>query len=728
MRFPKVNRRSGRSRPPFLGSLARTLCLVAALVAATRSQEAGGPHIQLSSEAWDFGTLRRGEHVSHVLTIENAGTEVLRISQIRSSCATCSVVEGYKERLQPGESTEVKVTFRAEGKKGRITKTVYIDTDDPDQPRSIFRITGIVQKSDAPEIIVDPNPWYVGSISADSTSEGILLVTNDGHSDLVVEKIESVGCHVLEASLPPIAAEDSGIVHVGFDLKSLVWDAERFILFHSNDPFQSPLKVRIFAEDSVGSSDTTQVCALVFLSKACMECTYVINEIITPLQQLYSGFEVRTLSLDDPQKYDLLTRLEKRYKDTGNEIPVIFIDTVVLGGRKEIEMDLRGRIEECRKKGGCRFPEGVEDQRIERKSVKKTIHIAYFYQAGCKQCDRVSHMLRSLGRRYEKLHIKQFNIGTLENKLLSESIGELLKVPEEKRLITPALVIGNQYLIKGDLTDDRVQGVIEGFRDTGSGCSWEEARQWQAEAKLSIIERFKAFGPLTVIVGGLVDGINPCAFATIIFFLSYLAFVGRKGKDLLYVGMAFTVAVFLTYLLIGLGFYHFIQSLKIFSLVSMIIYVITAALAFILGAYSVYDMIKIKLGRVSDISLQLPEFLKKRIHKTIREKTRMRRYVLAAFITGWVVSLLELACTGQVYLPTICFVTGVPELRLHAFLYLVLYNLMFILPLCFVFGLTYFGTTSDQIAGWMKRHIILMKAALAAFFFCLGGFLLSVIF
>ena len=106
----------------------------------------------------------------------------------------------------------------------------------------------------------------------------------------------------------------------------------------------------------------------------------------------------------------------------------------------------------------------------------------------------------------------------------------------------------------------------------------------------------------------------------------------------------------------------------------------------------------------------------------------MRRYVLAAFITGWIVSLLELACTGQVYLPTICFVTGVPELRLHAFLYLVLYNLMFILPLCFVFGLTYYGTTSEQIAGWMKRHIIVIKAALAVFFFCLGGFLLSVIF
>lgn len=728
MRFPRVNRKRGRSGSPRLGWVAWTFCFTIVLVVASLCQEVGQPRIHLSQSLWDFGTLRRGEQVSHILTIKNSGTEVLHISQIRSSCATCSVVEGYKERLKPGESTEIRVTYTAEGKKGRITKTVYIDSNDPDQPRSMFRITGTVQKSDAPEIVVDPNPWYMGPISADSISEGILLVTNGGLSDLVIQKIESAGCRVRERSLPPIVPGDTGVVHVGFDLKSLVWDGERSILLYSNDPFQSPLKVKIYGEASIDSTDTTRVCALIFLSKDCTECAYVMNEIITPLQKLYPGFQVRTLSVDDPKKYDILTRLEKRYKDTGNEIPVLFIDAFVLGGRKEIERDLEGCIRGCLNKDGCQFPECEEGERYQRKSVKKPIHIAYFYQPGCKQCDRVSHMLRSLKKRYEKLKVKEFNIASIDNKLLNESIGELLSVPEEKRLITPALIVGDQYLIKDDLTDVRVQSAIEGFRDTGSRCSWKEAEALQAEAKLSIIERFKAFGPMTVVLGGLVDGINPCAFATIIFFLSYLAFVGRRGKDLLYVGLAFTVAVFVTYLLIGLGFYHFIQSLKIFNIVSMIIYVITAALAFILGAYSVYDMIKIKLGRVSDISLQLPDFLKKRIHRTIRERTRMRRYVLAAFITGWIVSLLELACTGQVYLPTICFVTGVPELRLHAFFYLVLYNLMFILPLCLVFVLTYFGTTSDQIAGWMKRHIFVMKAALAVFFLCLGGFLLSVIF
>ena len=704
------------------------MCLCATFAAFSIAQNGEKPKIRLSQNEWDFGVIRRGEQVHHKLVIANIGNGILHITQIRSSCATCSVVKRYKQTLKPDESTDVKVTFKAEGRKGRVTKTIYIDSKDPGQPRTVFRITGVVEKSEAPEIVVDPNPWYPDSITTDSTGEGIFIITNDGLSNLEVKTIETAGCVVKETSLPEIGPVDSAFVHVDFDLRSLAWEGERYILFHSNDPHQPTLKVKILGEAAVDTTDTTRICVLVFLSKECPECAYVMNEILTPLQKVHRGLQIRTLSVDGPENYEKLISCERQFKDTGNEIPVLFIDTFVLGGRKEIERDLEKRIQGCLRKGGCEFSECEKAKEDTVLSVKQPIYIAYFSQPGCKQCDRVSYMLRSLRERFEKLNIKEYNILARKNIELNESIGELLGVPVQRRLLTPALAVGDSYYVQHEITDERVRRAIEGFRESGSRCVWKEAEESQVEAKLRIISRFKAFGPLTVLLGGLVDGVNPCAFATIIFFLSYLAFIGRKGKDLLYVGVAFTVAVFLTYLFIGLGFYHFIQSLKFFNLISMIIYVLTAALAFILGTYSVYDMIKIRRGRVSDITLQLPDFLKKRIHKTIREKTRMRRYVFAAFITGWVVSLLELACTGQVYLPTICFVTGVPELRLHAFLYLVLYNLMFILPLCFVFGLTYYGTTSEQIAGWMKRHIIAMKAALAVFFFCLGGFLLSVIF
>jgi len=42
------------------------------------------------------------------------------------------------------------------------------------------------------------------------------------------------------------------------------------------------------------------------------------------------------------------------------------------------------------------------------------------------------------------------------------------------------------------------------------------------EAEESMVDRFKSLGLLTIVSPGLIDGINPCAFATLIFFISYL--------------------------------------------------------------------------------------------------------------------------------------------------------------------------------------------------------------
>jgi thiol:disulfide interchange protein len=111
------------------------------------------------------------------------------------------------------------------------------------------------------------------------------------------------------------------------------------------------------------------------------------------------------------------------------------------------------------------------------------------------------------------------------------------------------------------------------------------------------------------------------------------------------------------------------------------------------------------------MTLRLPRSLQRRIHSVIREGAQMRAFIGVAFATGFVVSLIELACTGQVYLPTIVYVLSRPELAAQAFLYLVLYCLMFILPLIVVFVLAYFGTTSEQLGRFVNRRTAAIKLA-----------------
>jgi hypothetical protein len=94
---------------------------------------------------------------------------------------------------------------------------------------------------------------------------------------------------------------------------------------------------------------------------------------------------------------------------------------------------------------------------------------------------------------------------------------------------------------------------------------------------------------------------------------------------------------------------------------------------------------------------------------------------LAAVATGFVVSILELACTGQVYLPTILFVSKAHEFRATAIGYLAIYNTMFIIPLLAVFLLVYLGTGSERLSIMFQRHISWVKLATSLVFFVLAG-------
>jgi cytochrome c biogenesis protein CcdA len=89
-------------------------------------------------------------------------------------------------------------------------------------------------------------------------------------------------------------------------------------------------------------------------------------------------------------------------------------------------------------------------------------------------------------------------------------------------------------------------------------------------------------------------------------------------------------------------------------------------------------------------------------------------------ITGALVSLLEAVCTGQMYLPTITFILKLSPFKFQAFIYLLLYNLMFILPLLAVFFFALLGMTSQQFAQFMRKNLVTIKVFMAILFFTLG--------
>ena len=252
------------------------------------------------------------------------------------------------------------------------------------------------------------------------------------------------------------------------------------------------------------------------------------------------------------------------------------------------------------------------------------------------------------------------------------------------------------------------------------------------EIKTANLNMFKQMTFWAIISAGLIDGINPCAFAVIVFFVSFLAVYKYNRKEIILVGSAYCLAVFLAYIAIGLGLFNFLYAMKSFTYVKLAFQWGTIGLCAVFLVLSLYDFIIYqKTKDHNKIVLQLSKSNKEYIHKVMRFSLRDKqkstlRLVLAALAVGVVVSLIEAVCTGQVYVPTLALILKEADANfMRAMAYLIIYNLMFIVPLVIILCLSVMGYESKGFNNFLRKHLGLTKLALCLLFL---GLLLLLIF
>ncbi len=363
---------------------------------------------------------------------------------------------------------------------------------------------------------------------------------------------------------------------------------------------------------------------------------------------------------------------------------------------------------------------------------EKKHELVIFYSPGCHECVKLKNdILPQLVNKFRRLlKITYLNIDEIENYKMLLALEDQYKV--NVRNAVPILFLGGHFLAAANKPAKTVEVFVE--RSINISIAQEKALN-----DIDLLERFRAFKPIVVCGAGLIDGINPCAFTVIVFFISFLALQGYRRRELAAIGGSFVFAVFLTYLLIGVGLFGFLFSLKTFWVFMKVLNIGIGIFSIALGCFALYDFFNFKKTRdTRGLLLQLPPAIKNQIHKVIGlhyrknpagskssvQKARPFKLAISALITGCLVSLLEAVCTGQTYLPTIVFVLKTTPYKLNAFLYLVVYNIMFIVPLIAIFILALFGTTSGQFSNFLKKHILKIKMLMAILFFGLGLFLI----
>lgn len=353
------------------------------------------------------------------------------------------------------------------------------------------------------------------------------------------------------------------------------------------------------------------------------------------------------------------------------------------------------------------------------------LEIHFFGSRTCGECLEIKEtILKPLAKEFPDLiDLNLHEIEDSESFQLMVSMEELHNIsePSPQELFFPdtyligaeEIMASGESLIREILTDPARWKKPESS-NPGSPDEYED----------ELKDRFNQFTFISVLIAGLIDGVNPCAIATMIFLVSFLAHQKRRPSEVITIGLTFTATVYITYLLLGLGVFKVITELDEYRWIALVIRWAAVVAAGIVGIISFRDAFNYKKsGTTDDIVLQMPRSVKLRVHRLISGHLKGRHIIMGAVVTGFLVTLFEAVCTGQVYLPTIILMTRSTGLQLTGWLYLLFYNFLFVLPLLIVMIYAYFGLTWRTMAKITQKNLVLLKLLLGCVMVGLACFL-----
>lgn len=216
-----------------------------------------------------------------------------------------------------------------------------------------------------------------------------------------------------------------------------------------------------------------------------------------------------------------------------------------------------------------------------------------------------------------------------------------------------------------------------------------------------------------VLISAAIDSINPCAIGVLILMVSVV--LQGKGSTwrLLTLGGLYIFAIFLTYLLAGLGLVYFLSNIPLY--VSEYLALGVGAFVIMAGLLEIKDFYWYGQG----FSLQIPPYFADKIHKFSKNVTIPGVILLGAFIAA-----VELPCTGAPYLAIITLLSL--NFDFYAFLLLLLYNVVFVLPLVIILLLVAAGIQVNKVHAWKEGNKSYMRFAIGLMLIALGWLLILI--
>jgi hypothetical protein len=213
--------------------LVAVLCMTIACASHPAKQKAG-PSLAIETEVWSFGTMERGRTATGTVSIANVGRDTLRL-RLYSTC-DCLSARPEQARIPAGKKLTIDLSYMGDEIEDPVTKTVFMDSNDPERPRLAFKITGTVTPGRAPHLVAIPAPLPLDP-AAPAYPQAELRLENRGEETLKIDEVTCFGC-INAWSQKVLAGGEEAVL----DVTPLPdWTDRRWIEIKSNDPVQ-PLK------------------------------------------------------------------------------------------------------------------------------------------------------------------------------------------------------------------------------------------------------------------------------------------------------------------------------------------------------------------------------------------------------------------------------------------------------------------------------------------------------
>jgi cytochrome c biogenesis protein CcdA/thiol-disulfide isomerase/thioredoxin len=355
------------------------------------------------------------------------------------------------------------------------------------------------------------------------------------------------------------------------------------------------------------------------------------------------------------------------------------------------------------------------------------IRVIYFYSNDCSNCQKIKPFITEIKERYkDKIEFLEHDVKEKDECLqLFLQFIKVYNLPESKASV-PMIFVGKDYLLgTNDIQNNLTAKIDEKLSKNENlllDChkfleDWENGNRPETSPGLGVCSATGtdvcSIGPndeepgdkpktdnglsiLSVFTVGFLAGFNPCLLAILAFIASVTLANTGKRRNVIMIVIMFTLGIFVTYLVVGVGLLEIIgKSASFHGTINNIL----IALIGLLGAWNLYDAYY--LTKNTESSFHTPKaFI--RLTESVTKKVSLP----AAFLIGSLFSLIKAPCVGAVYLVILDTVKKDPSAGLP---YLASYNLGVVLPVLILGAAIALGMNPKRVEEFRKEKRVTLR-------------------